>query len=158
MLSRCETAHSVWQGWHHYTWASRLLCSALSSLPEQTCYMHTRSRRVHRSANPTACKKERNGYGTHVQVLQQIDFGLRDASKFSGNPSTHRLRTMICPISLLGMLLRVISLMATVSPVAQLRAPNGRGEGLHTSPRPRKTYGRPGRTRPSPANLPIAAK
>lgn len=67
--------------------------------------------------------------------------------------------TMICPISLFGMLLNWISLIATVSPVAQLRAPLGIAVSsvfVSVATWGEMTYGKPDQTLPFQENRPIA--
>ena len=97
------------------------------------------------------------GRSTYVQVLKQVNFGLQDIIEHArGGVNSSMRRTMICPISLFGMLLSCISFMATVSPVAQFNAP---AEFRQESARFRvvwRTYGTLVRTRPCQGSHQVA--
>ena len=63
-----------------------------------------RSRREGRDATRVLGRNKRRG--THIQILQQIDLGLPSASAVSRRDGHRRTaRTIICPISLFGILL-----------------------------------------------------
>ena len=59
----------------------------------------------------------------HVEVLEQIDLGLLKDFIETCPSKNRRTRTMISPSSAFGILLSCISFTATVSPVAQFKAP-----------------------------------
>ena len=48
--------------------------------------------------------KEQENHDTHIEILQQIDLGLKDAFMVSVGATGREVRTIICPISLLGIL------------------------------------------------------